>query len=230
VDRNGLPAPGSAEGCSEYKKVNTGRFADPALIAAENNAAAGASRQNLKEMTGILTGRTRNPMDMVTHLTAGAPAISSDVGALFQENACDSPSMKKFQANLIRFANGEPGTFPSNEEMGGYRENGYIPSDTDYTRLLDDLVTEASHSWTKNKYWAHSMINGIVRSTDSEGRPAKVTSQFQYYPAKSQNSVVTLTFKAGVPECLYFEDDPRTCRAPSPRIVSDYRNKKYAAE
>jgi hypothetical protein len=106
VDKNGLPAPGP-EGCSEYKKVNTGRFADPALSAAEDNAAAGAARQNAREMAGILTGRTRNPLDMVTHLTAGTPAISSDVGALFQKNACDSPGMKKFQANLIRFANGE---------------------------------------------------------------------------------------------------------------------------
>jgi hypothetical protein len=76
---------------------------------------------------------------------------------------------------------------------------------SDYTRFLDDLVTEASHSWTKNKYWAHSMINGIVRTTDSAGRPTKITSGFQYYPAKSQNSMVTLTLKAGVPECLYFE-------------------------
>jgi hypothetical protein len=228
VDEHGNVVPGSVASCAEYTEVNTGRFADPALMAATRKASGGAGRQEMKEMTGVLTGRTRNPMDMVTHLMAGLPAISSDVGALFQENACDSPGMKKFQANLIRFANGEAGTFPSNEEMGGYRENGYVPYDTDYNRLLHDLVTEASHSWTKNKYGG--IINGIVRTTDSAGRPTKVTSDFQYYPPKSQNSVVTLTLKAGVPECLYFDDDPHTCVAPSPRIVSDYLHKEYDAK
>src|SRR5438874_369598 len=95
--------------------------------------------------------------------------------------------------------------------------------------LMDDLVAEASRSWTKNHYWLHSMVNGTVVSTDSAGRPSKISSLFNYYvPPNGKMSGVTLTLKAGVPECLYFEDDPKTCRTPSPRVVSDYAHKKYS--
>ena len=169
--------------------------------------------------------RIVNPLDMVRNMTAGVPAMNSDVGGLFRNNACGSPGMKTFQTNLIRFANGEFGN--SQTGLGDFRENGYAPSDTNYTRLLDDLVAEAAHSWTKNRYAAHSMVNGIVRSTDSAGRPTKINSLFRYAVPSGESSVVTLTFKAGVPECLYFDEDPHACRAPSPRIVSDYLKNKY---
>ena len=226
VNRN-TGAPVGEANCVEHKSVNTGKFADPALYTARNKTADAAAKQIEHDQMAILSGRMRNPLDMVTNLTAGTQAMNSDVGGLFRNNACGSPGMKEFQTNLIRFANGESDA----PATGQYKENGYPPLDTNYTRLLDDLVAEASHSWTKNRYWVHSMVNGTPRSFDSAGRPTKVTSSFNYYvPPNGQLSEVTVTFKAGVPECLYFEDDPQTCRTPSPRVVSDYAHKKYATE
>jgi hypothetical protein len=111
--------------------------------------------------------------------------------------------------------------------MGGFKKNGYPAADTDFGRLLDDLVAEDAHKWTKKQYWPHTMRSGVV-TTDSGGRPAKITGWFSYYVPRDETSDVSLTFKAGVPECLYLDDDPKTCHAASPRMVSEYLNKKYA--
>ena len=44
----------------------------------------------------------------------------------------------------------------------------------------------------------------------------------------AQRRRVTLTFKDGSPDCLYFSDAPHTCREPATRVISAYERNAYA--
>ena len=44
----------------------------------------------------------------------------------------------------------------------------------------------------------------------------------------TQTGRVTVSFKDGSPDCLYFSDSPDNCRAPSQRVISAYQKNAYA--
>ena len=77
-----------------------------------------------------------------------------------------------------------------------------------------------------NRYQPGSISDPIV-SHDPMGSPLKVMARFSY-AGSSQRGRVTLTFKDGTPDCLYFSDAPENCRAASQRVISAYQKNAYA--
>jgi hypothetical protein len=100
----------------------------------------------------------------------------------------------------------------------------------DYKRLIDDLIAEESRAWMMNRYTPGSVTTNRVMK-DPQGRAAEVDAGYGFSNGMSggqYKASVRVTFKDGLPECLYFSDFPTSCRAPSPRIISAFEKNQYA--
>ncbi len=220
-------------GCSGYHTEGTGVYADPQLYDAVKDIAAQSQVHLVQNMLGISTGkngRAANPFTIATQMTDQIVAVSGEPRALIRANGCGSQGLKNFQANLIRFANGENpvqyagavASAPAASPSGGPAK------DADYTRLLDDLVTENARGWMMNRYQAGSISDPIV-SHDPEGFPVRIMARYTFSGTQGrQTGRVTLSFKDGKPDCLYFSDAPDNCRAASQRVISAYQRNAYA--
>ena len=222
---NTLP---QSTGCSSWRTVGTGVYADPQLYEAVQNVTAKSQLSLVKNMFGVSTGksgRASNPFNISQQVTDQLVAVNGETKALIAANGCGSPGLKNFQSNLIRFANGEsPGKFAGAVVSAPI---AVLPGvrDADFTRLLNDLVAENARGWMMNRYQPGSISDPIV-SHDPTGAPTRIMARFRY--VGSQSGRVTVSFKDGVPDCLYFSDAPDNCRAPSQRVVSAYQKNAYA--
>ncbi len=64
---------------------------------------------------------------------------------------------------------------------------------------------------------------------DPLGRPVRITAQYSYAGMQgTQRGRVTVSFKDGAPDCLYFSDNPDSCRLPAAGVVSAYEKNAYA--
>jgi hypothetical protein len=80
-----------------------------------------------------------------------------------------------------------------------------------------------------NRYQAGSIAGVNVVSRDAQGRPARITAQYSFTGMQgAQRGSVSLTFKNGAPDCMYFSDFPDTCRLPAAGVVSNYEKNMYA--
>jgi hypothetical protein len=230
---NGYGNPVGASTCVSYETVGTGLYADPQLYAAEQDADANAAKKMLGNMMGMLTGKGgtgSNPLAMPQQLTDQVVAVGNEMQTLIRTNACGSAGLRNFQSNLVRFANGEEPV-----KYTGAVVSGPAPSGTggpvreaDFTRLLDDLVAGNARGWMMNRYQPGSITDPIV-SHDPEGRPVRVMAGYSYTGMQgTQRGRVTVSFKDGSPECLYFSDAPDTCRLPAAGVVSAYEKNAYA--
>ena len=138
--------------------------------------------------------------------------LEADANQMVLQTGCTSPALKHFQANLERFARGQ----------GGLRLNGTVElgvallppapgtkyRDSDYGRLLDDMVAQQSKTWAVNRYREESVSGARVTSRDALGRPVAVDAGCAYSSlfTKEQSGSVTLQFEEGRPHCLYFSD------------------------
>jgi len=216
-------------GCSSYRTEGTGVYADPQLYNAVNTVAAKSQVNLIKNMLGVSTGkggRAANPFNIAQHVTDQLVAVNGETKALIRTNGCGSPGLRNFQSNLIRFANGEAPMKYAGAVVS--TPVAVLPGvrDADFTRLLDDLVADSARGWVMNRYQPGSISDPIV-SHDPMGSPLKVMARFSY-AGSSQRGRVTLTFKDGTPDCLYFSDAPDNCRAASQRIISAYEKNAYA--
>lgn len=215
-------------GCSSYRTEGTGLYADPQLYQTVQAVSAKSQIHLFQNMFGMPTGksgRASNPFNISQQITDQLVASAGETKALIQANGCGTPGLKNFQTNLIHFANGEnPIKFAGAvvsapvAVLSGVR-------DADFTRLLNDLVADNARGWMMNRYQPGSISDPIV-SHDPTGAPTRVMARFRY--VGSQSGRVTVSFKDGVPDCLYFSDAPDNCRAPSQRVVSAYQKNAYA--
>jgi hypothetical protein len=168
---------------------------------------------------------------MPQQLTDQVVAVGTEMQTLIHINACGSAGLRNFQSNLIRFANGDDPV-----KFAGAVASGPAPSatagapakDTNYTRLLDDLVAANARGWMMNRYQPGSITDPIV-SHDPLGRPVRVMAQYSYAGMQgTQRGRVTVSFKDGAPDCLYFSDAPDSCRLPAAGVVSAYEKNAYA--
>src|ERR1039458_3649869 len=68
-----------------------------------------------------------------------------------------------------------------------------------------------------------------IVSRDPSGRPVRVIAQYSYAGMQgTQRGRVTVSFKDGSPDCLYFSDNPDSCRLPAAGVVSAYEKNAYA--
>src|SRR6185437_8925269 len=134
-------------GCSSWRTVGTGVYADPQLYETVQNVTAKSQLSLVKNMFGIGTGksgRASNPFNISQQVTDQLVAVNGEAKALIAANGCGSPGLKNLQSNLIRFANGE-----SPSKYAGAVVSAPIAvlpgvRDADFTRLLDDLVADSS--------------------------------------------------------------------------------------
>jgi hypothetical protein len=215
-------------GCSSYHTEGTGVFADPQLYDAVKDVSAKAQVHLVQNMLGVATGkggRAANPFTISQQITDQLVAVGTEMKTVIHTNGCGSPGLINFQSNLIRFANGETPVKYAGAVVAA-RIAGNPSKDTDFTRLVDDLVTDSAHSWVMNRYQPGSISDPIV-SHDPGGDPVRILARFRY-AGQSQGGRVTVSFKDGAPDCLYFSDAPDNCRAASQRVISAYEKNAYA--
>ncbi len=100
--------------------------------------------------------------------------------------------------------------------------------ETDYARLMDDLVMEQSRVWMMNRYQAGS-ITGVQVDKGGDGRARTVQASYAFSSVgKAARGSVRLTLEDGLPKCLYFSDFPETCRTANKRISAAYEDGEYA--
>ncbi|HEY4379531.1 MAG TPA: hypothetical protein VGN01_04240 [Acidobacteriaceae bacterium] len=212
--------------------VGTGLYADPQLYAAVQDVSAKAQLKMIGGMLGVTKGKdggtVPNLLSMPAQLTDQLVAVGTEMETVIHTNTCGSPGLKNFQSNLIRFANAEAPIKYAGAVVSA--PIAVLPGvrDADFTRLLDDLVSENARGWMMNRYQPGSISDPIV-SHDPSGSPLRIMARYSFSGAQGrQQGRVTLSFKDGVPECLYFSDSPDSCRVPSTRIISAYQKNAYA--
>jgi hypothetical protein len=215
-------------GCTSWRTEGTGVYADPQLYSAVKDVAAKSQVHLVQNMLGVPTGksgRAANPFNIGQQITDQLVAVNGETKALIQKNGCGSLGLKNFQSNLIRFANGEAPTKYAGAVVSA--PVAVLPGvrDADFTRLLDDLISDNARGWMMNRYQPGSISDPIV-SHDPTGAPTRIMARFRY--VGSQSGRVTVSFKDGVPDCLYFSDAPDNCRIPSQRVISAYQKNAYA--
>jgi hypothetical protein len=215
-------------GCTSWRTVGTGIYADPQLYNAVNAVTPKSQLNLFKNMFGVSTGksgRAANPFSIGQKITDQLVAVNGETKALISANGCGSIGLKNFQSNLIRFANGETPVKYAGAIVSA--PVAVLPGvrDADFTRLLDDLVSDNARGWVTNRYQPGSISDPIV-SHDPTGAPTGIMARFRY--VGSQAGRVTVSFKDGMPDCLYFSDAPDTCRAASQRVISAYQKNAYA--
>ena len=215
-------------GCNSWRTERTGVYADPQLYDAVQRVGVKTQMNLIKNMVGIRTGnngRASNPFNIMQQVNDQMVASVGESKAIIAANGCGSLALKNFQSNLIRFANGEAPMKYAGAVVSA--PVAVLPGvrDADFTRLLDDLVADNARGWMMNRYEPGSISDPIV-SHDPTGAPTRIMARFRY--VGSQSGRVTLSFKDGVPDCLYFSDAPDNCRAASQRVISAYEKNAYA--
>lgn len=218
--------------CVEYRQVGTGVFADPVLYSAHRELERRAAPDTLRDAFKMFT--RPDAIGTALNMAGELKVLQRDMSELVRLNGCATPALKRFETNLMAYAQAKPGILatglaaetpapaaPRSAPAGPFQ-------DSNYTRLLDDLVAEQSKTWAMNRFEAGSMSGVTVAARDAAGRPAKITGRyfFRGFNGRSQGAV-TVEFGDGLPECLYFFDFPTTCRRASRRISSAYAEGAY---
>ena len=225
VTRNGYGTEIS-RACISYRTVGTGLYADPEMYSAMNKIDALAAGDAFRTVAKMMS--QPNPIGSALGMVNDAQVAKNDMASLLETNGCATPGTRRFQENLRRFAlnqqplriGGKPASTSVVDPLPG------IPfKDQNYTRLLDDLIIDNSRSWALNRYVQGSVTGAGVMSRDDRGRPTKIGARYLYNGKTSGG--VTLTFVDGMPECLYFNDMPWSCRTPNRRIAAKYAEGAY---
>jgi hypothetical protein len=218
--------------CSGWATEGTGVYADPRMYEGKIRLAALAAGDTLRNTVGMLVQMTKgDPIAGVARMVGDAIAIKADMEALVQLNSCKSPALRRFEENLKSFALNKP---PIRLGEQGPKLSVIDPlpgipfRDQNYGKLIEDLVGVHSKTWAMNRYARGSVTGVRVGRRDSKGRPSSVSARYTYegFRGRSQGSV-NLTFRDGLPECMYFHDFPSTCRTPDRKLVAAYSDGAY---
>ncbi|MEM7687715.1 MAG: hypothetical protein AAF291_01715 [Pseudomonadota bacterium] len=211
--------------CSQYVTKKTGFFADPDLLLISKALEKKISREiigSIVPQQGSDAGATAR------RLTDIALAGNGDMATLLSQNGCTSPALKRFQSNLERFgANQTPLRLASGATLKSMRggDGSYAPSD--YVKLIDALIAKNAQGWAFNQYIQGS-VSAVNVGATPDGRPNTINARYRFNQlGRPNNGSVRVTFKDGRPACLFFFDAPRTCRIPSPGIVTAYEKGEF---
>jgi len=220
-NRSSVPFDPRPTACSTWRTVSLG-YADPALYAAKTQLDDEQQVNQMKDLLG-----SKNLMGSAKDVLQ----LTDDMDALVRLNACDGAGLRRFQENVVLFSKGKqlillpgapPPLTPSALPPG-------VLADSDYNRLMEDLVADQAKTWTVNRYVAGSTSSLIV-AHDPTGRTVKILARYLFSsPGRSDRTQgrVTVDFSDGVPECIYFSDAPSACQTPSRRIVAKYSSGGY---
>jgi hypothetical protein len=216
--------------CVEYRQVGTGLYADPDLYAAQQKVEAEVGRNMVRDTFRGMSGN--NPMATGMRAVDAATSVGRDMDSLLELNSCASPGLKRFQDNMLRFALGQPPLhLPGGETLASIapKKSPDAPfKDSNYSRLVDDLIAENAQGWMLNRYVRGSVSGVTVSSRDAQGRPSKIVGSYSFDSANGRRQgSVTVQFSDGLPQCVFFFDFPTTCRTPSRRIITAYESGRY---
>jgi hypothetical protein len=228
VNRYGARTGGAT--CVEYRQVGTGLYADPDLYAAQQKVEVEVGRNMVRDTFKDMSGK--NPMATGMRAVDAATSVGRDMESLLELNSCTSPGLKRFQDNMMRFALGQPALrLPGGERLASIapkKSPDAAFKDSNYSRLVDDLIAENAQGWMLNRYVRGSVSGVTVSSRDGQGRPARIVGSYSFDSANGRRQgSVTVQFSDGLPQCVFFFDFPTTCRTPSRRIITAYENGRY---
>jgi hypothetical protein len=153
-----------------------------------------------------------------------------DLRELVRMNACNGPGLKRFGENLRLFARNQPGLVdgPATVSAVTVPVPGLPFRDQNYTRLVEDLVSVQATTWVMNRYQRGSVGGVSVDSRDAAGRPARLSAGYTFEGLdRPARGTVSVTFREGLPVCLFFSDAPNTCRSADRRIAASYASGGY---
>ncbi|MHA7056481.1 hypothetical protein ACWGOQ_0004635 [Aquimarina sp. M1] len=214
--------------CIAWRTVGTGIFADPKLYSAKMRLVAQQDQNALRTVIDMYTNPNAlgNSVDQIHK----AKALQSDMSNFFRFNACDSKSVAQFATNLLAFANQkQPVRLKGMSMYEKIKILGGPAGDQNYTKLLNDIVSNQSRTWAMNKYTTNSISN--VREFKSADQTQIVTLKANYSFSSllgKQTGGVVVKFKNGLPDCIYFSDYPEACKKPNSSLVAKYVMGKYS--
>mgnify|MGYP006266555301 CR=1 FL=1 len=213
--------------CIEWMDVGTGLYTSPALYRAYQTVANMVQRDALANTWNMMKSILTGGMGAVNASLAKSASLQSDIERLFQMNGCNNRAMQRFEANLIQFAtNNPPITLAGRLE----RQTVDYDEEQDWEKLVKDLVYADSKRWTF-QYVRNSVRNVRVVATDEYNRPQKITASYQFNGfSNGQTGQVTITFRAGLPDCIYYLNFSSNCETPDRSIVADLVKGKYSAQ
>lgn len=221
VTRNGFGAEVD-RACVRWRDVPTGVFADPRLYAVRKSLEARATLDAGRRISQALAPLSQpNGLANTASLMGGAMAFAADMKTLLGRNTCDGPGVRRFEQNLVRFAEGKP----SIRLDGTTRDYTAVRfRDQDYEAVIRALVEDDSKSWGGLATLVPQSI-GNTRTTfrDDAGRPAEVTASYDHENLfGKRHGTVTLKFAGGVPRCFVYSETPATCHDAKLAIVEAF--------
>lgn len=214
--------------CSQYQSFGTGRYADPDLYRAANRLEANLTPRAMGDALGLTGG---DPIEWSRQMADVALSVGDDMPNLLTKNGCNSAAVRRLQANIQRFADGrEPLRLANGATLASLRSGsgGGAFVDSNYQRMVDELIRENAQGWSFNRYVAGSASQVSVGRRDSQGRPARLSASYRFSGfGGAQAGSVDISFENGVPKCLYFFDAPNVCRLPSRRVITAYEKGDY---
>lgn len=213
--------------CSQYQNFGTGRYADPDLYRTANQLEANLTPRAMGDALGLTGG---DPIEWSRQMADVALSVGDDMPHLLTRNGCNRAAVKRLQANIQRFADGKaPLRLANGATLASQRSSdGQAFVDSNYRRMVDELIQENARGWSFNRYVAGSASQVSVGRRDSQGRPASLSARYRFSGfGGAQAGSVNISFENGVPKCLYFFDAPRVCRLPSRRVITAYEKGDY---
>lgn len=216
-----------SERCVEWESQWTGLYANPDLYNASRTLTDLHSRNALETAVQSLTDP--NYLGNSIDLFHKAKGLKMDMTRIFQINPCSGGALKRFEQNLILFAQGKTSIrMDGKSKYDLVKKSGGPSGVQDFDRLIDDLVNHQSKTWMMNRY-----LPGTISSTsstlDDQGRTQSLAANYLYSGiAGKRKGFVRISFKNGIPTCIYFWDNPNNCKIPSSSIVASFAQGSYS--
>jgi hypothetical protein len=213
--------------CIAWRTVGTGIFADPKLYAAKMRLVAKQDQNALRTVIDMYTNP--NAMGNSVDQIHKAKALLSDWSNFFRLNPCDSKTIEQFTNNLLAFANGQQPT--RLRGMSVYEKIkilGGPGGDQDYSKLLNDILGNQSKTWAMNRYVPNSISNVREYKSSDKTQTVSLTANYNFSGLMGkQTGSVTVKFKDGLPDCIYFSDYPNNCKKPNGALIANYGLGQY---
>lgn len=216
--------------CVQSHQEPTGVFAERSLHEATQARMSEKMGASMRMVFGMLSGR--GGLESMAGMVGNVKTLAEAGQQAAALNTCDSPALARLRVNVENYLRGQPGITLEGITPIGVAMLPTAPGeayrDSDYARLLDDLVRASAAEWAFNRYQPNSIGGVRVHARDPGGRPLRVEASYRFSGMnRQQQGSVALEFHEGRPACLYFNDAPGTCRPPKPAIASDYIAGKY---
>lgn len=217
----------TSRNCIDWVAVKSGLYAKPDLYRSKEKFVSQVALDVAGEEFGILFDENAigNSVDKI-HKIKG---LKGDMQQFFKLNGCKNEVLEQFERNLKAFALKEtPTRLKKQSKYRTMKTSGGPTGSHNYSKLLSDLVANQSKTWAINKYDRGSISGVRVSRRDGQGRPLEMNANYSYSSMfGSSKGSVRVTFKNGLPACMYFFDFPRNCKPPNSSIVASYATGKY---